>query len=128
MGVCLIMDFHEYQKKTQDTAVYPKFIATPINMEGMVIFNASWFYPLIGLNGEVGEVSEKLKKVIRDKKGFISDETKHVLMVELGDVLWYISQLCTELNILLDDVAKFNLDKLQSRKMLGTLHGSGDDR
>ena len=47
---------------------------------------------------------------------------------ELGDVLWYISNLCTELNFNLEDVALQNLEKLKLRASKGKIRGSGDDR
>ena len=47
---------------------------------------------------------------------------------ELGDVLWYVAQLASELDLSLDDIAKQNLEKLFSRQARGVLSGSGDDR
>ena len=47
---------------------------------------------------------------------------------ELGDVLWYISQICSDLDIRMESVAVANLEKLRVRAENGTLSGSGDDR
>ena len=47
---------------------------------------------------------------------------------ELGDVLWYVAQLATELDLDLDEIAARNLEKLLSRQRRGVLSGSGDDR
>jgi len=58
----------------------------------------------------------------------ILDEKKTEIGKELGDVLWYISQLATELGVDLDDVAQGNIDKLYSRMDRGVLQGSGDNR
>ena len=85
-------------------------------------------YPTLGLVGEAGEVAEKVKKVIRDKNGIFDDESKIGIKKELGDVLWYISNLCTELNFNLEDVALQNLEKLKKRAAKGMISGSGDDR
>jgi NTP pyrophosphatase (non-canonical NTP hydrolase) len=47
---------------------------------------------------------------------------------ELGDVLWYVAQLASELELDLDEIAEENLQKLLSRQRRGVLSGSGDDR
>ncbi len=110
------MKFDEYQKKAITTAIYPKF-----NGQG-------WVYPALGLASEAGEVANKLKKVLRDQKGILTDNVRQSVKAELGDALWYISQLATELNFELEDVAASNLDKLSDRKQRGKLKGNGDNR
>ena len=70
----------------------------------------------------------KVKKVIRDKNGIFDKESKLGIKKELGDVLWYISNLCTELNFNLEDVALQNLEKLKLRAAKGKIRGSGDER
>ena len=54
--------------------------------------------------------------------------TKKAFKKELGDVLWYISQISSELGLSLEDVAKSNLKKLFSRLRRGKIKGSGDNR
>ena len=107
------MNFEEYQKKCEETAIYPKEKALE--------------YTTLGLVGEAGEIANKAKKIIRDRlqidAGLVNDFKK-----ELGDVLWYIATLSRELGINLDDVATSNLKKLFSRKERGTIGGSGDNR
>lgn len=88
----------------------------------------NFIYPTLGLVGEAGEIAEKVKKVLRDKQGIIDNATRVQLVGELGDVLWYVSQLAYELGVDLDEVAMFNLDKLTSRKARNKLHGEGDNR
>lgn len=78
--------------------------------------------------GETGEVVEKIKKLFRDKNGVLDDETKELITKELGDILWYVSQISTELNINLQQVAEINIIKLQQRKIENKLKGSGDTR
>ena len=78
--------------------------------------------------GEAGEVAEKVKKVIRDKKGIFDDESKEGIKKELGDVLWYLSNLCNEFDFKLEEDALQNLDKLKLRVAKGKISGSGDDR
>lgn len=109
------MEFDEYQKKSKNTAIYPKK-------------GKNFVYPTLGLVGEAGEVAEKIKRVIRDKKGKISKLEKEEIKKELGDVLWYLTQLASELKISLEDIAQTNLEKLFSRKKRKKLQGSGDNR
>ncbi len=109
------MTFEEYQKKARETAIYP-------NKDN------NFIYPTLGLVGEAGEVAEKMKKVLRDNDGIITEEKREEITKELGDVLWYIANLSKELNISLEDVAQKNIEKLQSRQQRNELHGSGDNR
>ncbi|MEK7520477.1 MAG: nucleoside triphosphate pyrophosphohydrolase family protein [Patescibacteria group bacterium] len=109
------MTFEEYQKLSRKTAAYPKI-------------GENFVYPLLGLAGESGEVAEKLKKVFRDKGGVVTEETKKEITKELGDVLWYLSQLATELEIPFEEVAKTNLEKLFSRLERNVIRGDGDNR
>jgi len=109
------MDFSDFQTRSRTTAVYPKA-------------GDNLLYPTLGLCGEAGEVAEKVKKMIRDDDGVLSDERRAALSKELGDVLWYVAQLASEARLDLDEVAAANLDKLLSRQRRGVLQGSGDDR
>jgi NTP pyrophosphatase (non-canonical NTP hydrolase) len=85
-------------------------------------------YPTLGLTSEAGEVAGKVKKIFRDRGGVVTDEDREALTLELGDVLWYLAELCTRLDISLEDVATANIDKLQSRLARGMLAGDGDTR
>jgi NTP pyrophosphatase (non-canonical NTP hydrolase) len=107
--------FEEYQKDSRKTAKYPSL-------------GNKLIYPTLGLVGEAGEIAEKLKKMIRDKDNVLSPEDKDLLVKELGDVLWYIAQLCTELEVSMGDVAVENREKLYSRMERGVIGGSGDTR
>ena len=109
------MTFHEYQEKSRETAVYPD--------QG-----DNFVYPTLGLVGEAGEIAEKVKKVIRDNGGKLDEERKVALTKELGDVLWYLSQLATELKVSLNEIADINIKKLQDRHQRDAIKGSGDDR
>ena len=103
------MKFNEYQKIAKTTAVYPS--------EYTVV------YPTLGLMGEAGEVAEKVKKHIRG-----DTETLDGLKKELGDVLWYLSAIASDLDISLEDVARTNLKKLESRLIRNKIKGTGDNR
>lgn len=109
------MNFKHYQEKARETAIYPDM-------------GSEFTYPALGLVGEAGEIANKLKKVIRDNNGVLSDEVRNSVSKELGDCLWYIAQLATEMGSNLEDIAQDNLDKLASRKERGVIQGSGDNR
>ena len=110
-----LMNFNDYQKKSRSTAQYPS-IGHPV------------IYPALGLVNEAGEVAGKIKKVFRDKDGEISAETREALKAELGDVLWYLAQVATELNLSLDEIAEYNITKLMDRQERGKIQGDGDNR
>ena len=108
------VELSEYQRLARRTAAYPR---------------EAWLaYPALGLAGEAGEIAEHAKKAIRDDAGTISDERRAAMARELGDVLWYLAGLATELGLDLDQIARENLEKLLSRQHRGVLSGSGDDR
>lgn len=107
--------FLQYQDEAFQTAIYP-------NKGNNIV------YPALGLIGEAGEVAEKIKKILRDKNGEWGPGDRAAIVKELGDVLWYLSALCTEFQVDLEYVALTNLEKLQSRQQRNTLQGSGDDR
>jgi len=109
------MDLNHYQRESRKTALYPNVGSNAI-------------YPTLGLVGEAGEVADKVKKILRDKKGIFDKESKDAIKFELGDVLWYISQLSNELGYELEEVANANLEKLNSRQSRGQIQGSGDNR
>jgi NTP pyrophosphatase (non-canonical NTP hydrolase) len=110
------MNLNDYQAKALTTAKY-----TGDDFHDLL----HW---VLGINGEAGEVAEKIKKIIRDKDSKISDEDKHELAKEIGDVLWYLAVFADQLGYKFDEIAQANLDKLQSRKARGVIGGSGDNR
>lgn len=89
---------------------------------------ADWLYPVLGLAEEAGEAAGKFAKAIRDDNGKISEERKEDIVKELGDVLWFVAELATQLDVSLEEVMKLNLKKLHSRKERNVIHGSGDNR
>ena len=111
------LTFEQYQNDAIQTLMYPG----SKELLGLL-------YTVLGLNGEAGELAEKLKKILRDKGGELSEEDRAEVAKELGDVLWYVTGICYELDIPLEEVARMNIDKLNSRKERGMLGGSGDNR
>jgi NTP pyrophosphatase (non-canonical NTP hydrolase) len=85
-------------------------------------------YPVLGLAGESGELLNKIKKIYRDSGGVYTHEDRNAVIDELGDILWYVSEVATQLGIELSIVAERNLLKLASRKQRGVISGSGDNR
>jgi len=110
------MTFDEYQKRA---------LTTVISKNDSFKDTLHW---VLGINGEAGEVAEKVKKIIRDKDGVISEQDKVELAKEIGDVLWYLAVFAHDLGFSLDDIADQNLEKLKSRKARGVLGGTGDNR
>lgn len=117
-----VKTLNEYQAAALTTAVYPTEYKT--------------IYPALGLNGEAGEVADKVKKIIRDtvvlrdSKGsiIIPEDKREPLAMELGDVLWYCATLAHDLGYTLQEVGQMNVDKLKSRQQRNKLGGSGDNR
>lgn len=108
------MDIDDYQTAAKATAVYPEQYTV--------------IYPALGLCGESGEVAEKVKKILRDNGGEISAERRLELSKEIGDCMWYVAALATDLGLSCSDILSENLEKLNSRKLRGKIGGSGDDR
>lgn len=108
-------NFKTYQAHSRQTAQYEAI------GHGVI-------YPTLGLASEAGEVAGKIKKVFRDKGGVFNEEEREKIAAELGDVLWYVAQVATELGLDLEVIARQNLEKLLSRKARGQIKGDGDAR
>ena len=113
------MKFDDYQNRTKK---YDFFEPTGS------LKDAGFIEKALGLTGEAGEVADKIKKIIRDKDGKISDEDRAAVAKELGDTLWYLAAIARYLDISLSEVAKGNIEKLESRYQRNKLHGEGDNR
>ena len=106
------MNFNEYQKLARSTAVYPE--------EHKVV------YPALGLCGEAGEVADKIKKTIRGDSSLV--EVTGNIADELGDVLWYLTAIASDIGYELEEIAELNLEKLEDRMDRNVIRGSGDNR
>lgn len=113
------MNFNDYQKQA---------ISTLTGDHAYGDLSAELMAQILGLVGESGEVAEKVKKIIRDKAGVISEDDRKELLKELGDILWYINAVSHLLGSNISEVAESNLDKVLSRKSRGVTKGSGDNR
>lgn len=118
------MTLDEYQKFTTSTSLYK-------TTDGL----------FLGLCEEAGEVAGKRKKYLRgDYDSYLEshllphertvnpDEYISLLKKELGDVMWYISQICNAHGFTIQEVIEGNVAKLSDRKERGVLQGSGDSR
>jgi len=115
------MTLDDYQSRATQTAFYM----------------GSVLYPALGLSGEAGEVAEKIKKLMRDEDiDFTRDdvaeqidyEQARRIALELGDVMWYVANLASDIGYSLEEVADLNISKLADRKYRNALSGSGDLR
>lgn len=102
------MNFNEYQQLTKTTR----------------LASADPGYIVLGLVGEVGELYGYLAKSVRD--GYEPEQKK--LLGEMGDILWFFTEMCSDMGFQLNDVASYNLEKLAKRAQDNKLQGSGDDR
>ena len=117
VGVAREMPLNTYQLVSGRTAIYPG--------SGEFMGLA---YVTSKLASEAGEVSGKFGKMIRDNNGVLDYKFRKMMIDELGDVMWYVQQCCTELGVTLEDVCNRNIHKLSDRKERGKLHGDGDKR
>jgi NTP pyrophosphatase (non-canonical NTP hydrolase) len=108
------MKLNEYQALARKTAIYSVEPGT---------FS---MYPFLALAEEAGEVCGKIAKHVRDKTPF--EPVREQVKLELGDVLWQLSNAAADLGFTLEDIAGANIEKLESRAKRGVLGGSGDTR
>jgi len=115
----MAMTFDDYQKKA---------LATLLTDQGYGDITPQLMAQILGLVGESGEVADKVKKVIRNNAGQLSDEARAEILKELGDILWYVNSVAHLLGSNLNEIAENNLAKLSSRHQRGLIKGAGDNR
>jgi len=123
-------DLREYASMTRKAAIYRDEVddlvaEAPI---GHVSKMLKIFYATTGLAGEAGEVANKVKKILRDCRGVVTEETRTKLLGELGGVAWYLVALTEELGLTIEEVLEYNYEQIRSRQARGALTGDGDDR
>lgn len=112
------MDFNKNQELSfSDYQVAAKSFVAPSAVAEERVF---------GLLEEAGEVAGCFKRVFRGD--FPASELGPKLAKELGDCLWYLTMICEDNGWSLEDIAKDNIDKLESRKLRNVILGSGDER
>jgi NTP pyrophosphatase (non-canonical NTP hydrolase) len=121
------MSLNEYQMLAGLTSIHGETIDKIVGDNPKVQKLLKVCYGALGL-GEAGEIQGKVKKIIRDNNGDITGEIEEDLMYELGDLLWYVAETASQLDLTLEEVAQRNIQKLKFRKAVGTLQGSGDNR
>ena len=83
------------------------------------------------MRGDLAEEIKSNKQSVSkwfDNAGKLQRESNARIGKELGDVLWYVANLATDLGLDLDDIATKNIDKLRDRERRNVLQGDGDDR
>jgi len=93
------MDFDEYQKSAMRTKGW-----FPQEVEQMLAAG-------LGIAGEAGEIVDELKKIFFHGRAL----DKNRLIEEMGDELWYLALLCDALDISMDELATYNITKLEKR-------------
>jgi len=115
------MTMEEYSVEAMDKAIYPDAL----------------IYPMLGLQSEVGELSQHLKRFFRDNDyevtmedcvAEIPAELRLEMAKEVGDIIWYATAVASDLGYSLDEVVSLNLEKLEDRKRRGVIKGAGDNR
>ena len=94
----ILKNFENFQKKTE------------LNKN----FNLQ--YMSIGLGGEVGEVLNEIKKIERDDNGIITNSRREKILLEMGDVLWYLQGLASRLNSNIENILKLNIEKINNKQ------------
>lgn len=109
-----MITFEKYNELSSRVLIYPRDIAP--------------LYLALGVNGESGELGEKIKKVYRDNAGLFEAEHIESIKKEVGDVLWYLNRLSEELGFTLEEAAELNIEKLKDRIEREVIQSSGDNR
>mgnify|MGYP001486946260 CR=1 FL=1 len=85
-------------------------------------------YCVLGLLNEAGELAGKIKKIFRDKNAFVGEDDREEIKLEMGDIVWYLTQIATGLGIDLSEILQANIGKITDRQRRGVIGGNGDKR
>jgi NTP pyrophosphatase (non-canonical NTP hydrolase) len=111
------MDFDDYQKLANKTWHLPD-----------AQDETALMYLGLGVTSEAGEVADKIKKVVRNDGGLMSEEKRQAILLEIGDVLWYLSQLARHFEVPFSEIAEKNIQKLADRAKRNVIASDGDTR
>lgn len=109
-----------------NTKDYEQFVAdSRVITEGNQAVN-TLEYGALGLAGETGEVVDNIKRLLRGD--YSKEELRPEILKELGDTLWYLTDLTIKLDSSLEEIMQINYDKVQDRKQRGVQLGKGNHR
>lgn len=119
------LTYDEYQELSKQTAIgfASQEDIDPEEVEDLM-FKFKLLFLVTAINGEAGELAEKVKKAVReDDESYLEDA-----LSEMGDIDWYLAQFATLLDTDRSEVAESNLDKLLDRQERDQITGEGDHR
>ena len=113
------VDFTKYANFVDGVTSHPSkdfecFIESVSSLNGKGANIERLLTAAVGISAEGGEFMEIVKKMLFQGKPWTEDNKRH-LIIELGDVMWYVMQACAALDVSLDDVVAGNVDKLKKR-------------
>ena len=113
------VDFTKYANFVDGVTSHPSkdfecFIESVSSLDGKGANIERLLTAAVGISAEGGEFMEIVKKMLFQGKPWTEDNKRH-LIIELGDVMWYVMQACAALDVSLDDVVAGNVDKLKKR-------------
>ena len=113
------VDFNKYLNFVDGVTSHPSkdyqcFIESVSSLNGKGANIERLLTAAVGISAEGGEFMEIVKKMLFQGKPWTEDNKRH-LIIELGDVMWYVMQACAALDVSLDDVVAGNVDKLKKR-------------
>jgi|TARA_B100001093_G_C26747975_1_gene979755 NTP pyrophosphatase (non-canonical NTP hydrolase) len=83
-----------------------------IQIKSEVKNNFDLKYMGLGLGGEVGEILNEIKKLERDDNNTLTEERRKKIILEMGDMMWYLQGICNRLNTSITEVIESNINKV----------------